>query len=339
MRILIAGCGVVGQAFLRLIDENRAGLYARHGFAPRVVGIADSAGAALCDKGLDIPALLRAKESEGSVAAIAEHGHAGVAAERMISEVQADVLVEATPSSLGEPDTAIQHLKAAFGHGAHVVTVNKVPLAVALPALRELAEHNRVLFRFSGTVGAGTPILALAAQCARGDEIRGVRAILNGTTNFILWRMGQAADSFDDALAEAVRLGYAETDPSADIDGIDTAIKVVIFANVILGRAVTLSDVEIEGIRGLPATRISEAAKQGKRVKLLGEIGDQLRVFPGEVDAHGPLDVSANLNAISLSLRQAGDVTLIGRGAGGVETATAVLRDLLDIWHTIGERS
>lgn len=339
MRIVIAGCGVVVRAFLRLLDENRQSLYARHGFAPRVVGVIDSRGAALAEQGLDIRELLRAKKQDGTVSALAEHGHPGLDCAQAIRESGANVLVEATPSSLASPDAAIGRLKTAFGHGMHAVSVNKVPLAVALPGLRELAEYNDALFRFSGTVGAGTPVLALAEQCSLGDEILKVQAILNGTTNFILWRMHEAGESFDDALAEAVKLGYAEADPSGDIDGLDTAMKLVIFANVILGRSATLQDVSIEGIRGLPQTRIAAAADSCKRVKLLGEIGEKITVAPVDVDAHGPLDVSANLNVVSMLLRQAGDVTLVGRGAGGVETATAVLRDLLDIWHTIGSRS
>jgi len=244
--------------------------------------------------------------------------------------------VEATPSDLRNPGPAIEHLKSAFRHGMHAVTVNKAPLAVALPGLRELAEYNRVALRFSGTVGAGTPVLALAEQCARGDEIVRIRAILNGTTNYILWRMHESGASFEAALAEATELGYAETDPSADISGTDTATKVVILANVILGRAATIRDVERHGIEGLPRERLERAAAENRRVKLIGELGDTLRVAPLEVEAHGPLDVPRNLNAVSLELRRGGEVTLIGRGAGGVETATAIVRDLIDIWKTTG---
>ncbi len=339
MRIVMAGCGVVARAFLGLLAEHRERLYAQHGFSPRVVGVIDSRGAAVDERGLDIAALLQAKENEGTVAALAEFGFSPADGEQVIRESRADVLVQATPSSLAEPDVAIGQLKIAFSHAMHVVTVNKVPLAVALPALRELAEYNRALFRFSGTVGAGTPVLALAQQCALGDELLGIRGILNGTTNFILSRMHIEGEPFDDALAEAVRRGYAEADPSADIDGIDTAIKLVILANVVMGREVTLNDVAIEGIRGLPQSRIDAAAKKGQRVALVGEIGEQIRVSPTDIDASGPLGVPANLSAVSLTLQHAGDVTLIGRGAGGVETATAVLRDVLDIWHTIGSHA
>lgn len=336
MKIILAGFGVVGQAFARLLVERGRELYLRHGFAPRIVGVLDSRGAAVFERGLDIAALLQAKERGGTVAALADYGVKSVDDERVIAECAADVLIEATPSALATSDQAIRRLKAAFRAGMHVVTVNKAPLATGFPALRELAEYNRVLFRFSGTVGAGLPVLALAQQCALGDEISSVRAILNGTTNFILWRMHEDGTSFDQALAEAVRLGYAETDPSADVDGVDTAMKAVIFANVVLGRAVALTDVEVTGIRGVSRERIAHAAASGQRVRLIAELGPALRVGPQEIAVHGPLDVPANLNAVSLTLRHGGEVTLRGPGAGGFETATAVLRDLLEIWHALG---
>lgn len=332
MRIALVGFGAVGQALVRLLAQRQDRLYARYGLRPRLVGVMDSRGAALSDRGLDAEALLRVKQESGAVSALPGHGVSDGTRAELIADSNADVLIEASPSVIHDPAAALQHMKVAFRNGMHVIAVNKAPLAVALPALLELAEYNRVAFRFSGTVGAGTPVLSWAAECARGDEIVAIRAILNGTTNFILWRMHESGEDFDAALAEAVRLGYAESDPSADIDGVDTATKVVILANVILGRAVTIDDVAVEGIRGITRERIESAAAHNRRLKLVGELAEGLQTAPLEVEAASPLDVPRNLNAVSLTLRHAGDVTLIGRGAGGTETATAVLRDLIDIW-------
>lgn len=336
MRILIVGFGVVGRAFATLLETNREALYQDHGLSPRLVGVVDSGGAAVSERGLEVSSLLEAKQGSGSIAAVPGYGRSGVDVESLITESDADVVIEATPSRIDAPDEAIAHLMAAFRTGRHAISVNKAPLAVAMPALSELAEHNNVQFRYSGTVGGGTPVLALARECARGDDIVRARGILNGTTNFILGRMQHDGDSFDHALAEATRLGYAESDPSTDIDGIDSATKVVIFANLVLGRSVTLDDVAISGIRDISADRISSAASRGQSVKLIGEIGDSLSVSPREVPCGSPLDVSDCLNAMTLTLRTSGDVTLVGRGAGGAETATAILRDLLDIWNVIG---
>ena len=164
-------------------------------------------------------------------------------------------------------------------------------------------------------------------------------AVLNGTTNFMLWRMAERGDTYHAALAEAIRLGYAETDPSADVDGLDTATKVVILANAVLELNATVQDVRITGIRDLPRSSVEEAAKAGASLKLIGEIDPRngagtLCVSPQRVPHGGPLDVPEALNAVQFTLENAGELTIVGRGAGGRETATAILRDLVDIWNT-----
>jgi len=336
MKILLIGMGVVGRSFVRLLAERGGELYRRHGLAARLVGVVDRGGSAVSERGLELSELLSTKERDGTIAKL---GQAGGDAERLIEETDAEVVIEATPTDVRHPQAAMNRMKCAMRHGRHLISVNKGPLATAMPALVELANYNRVEFRFSGTVGGGTPMLAAAREAARGDEIVGIRAILNGTTNFILSRMHEAGEPFDASLAEAIRLGYAETDPSADIDGVDTATKVVILANWVLGRSATLKDVAVAGIRGMAAGRIRDAAAGGKRVKLIGRIDESgIAVAPEEIPAGGPMDVSGSLNAMCVTLKTAGDVTLVGRGAGGPETAVAVTRDLLDIWHAVHEK-
>jgi homoserine dehydrogenase len=337
MKILLVGFGVVGRSVVQLLVEQRASLYAKHGLSPLLVGVIDSKGAAESPSGLDPAALLAAKEKHGTVAALEHHGVRDARDVDIIAESEAQLVIEATPTIVKTPGPSLERLKAAFRTGKHVVCVNKAPLAVAFPALQELRRHNQTEFRFSGTVGGGTPVLALAQECIRGNEVLSVRAILNGTTNFILTRMDKDGWDFDHALAEAQRLGYAEADPSADIDGIDTATKIVILANGVLGRPCTISDVKIQGIRGLPKSRIDAARKTGKAVKLIARVSKEgLSVSPEEVPADAPLNVGGSLNCLSLELKTGGEVSLIGRGAGGPETATAILRDLIDIWHTVG---
>ncbi len=339
MRVFVVGFGVVGRAFVELLRSDGRAIYEGHALSPRIVGVADRGGAAISERGLDPVELLAAKTDAGTVASVAGHGVTNVDTSRLIADSDADAVIEATPSMIDAPRSAMENIKAAFRTGKHVVTVNKAPLAVAMPALLELADYNRVEFRFSGTVGGGTPMLATALESARGDEIVRIRGILNGTTNYILSAMHATGRDFEDVLAEAIELGYAETDPSADIDGVDAATKVVILANLVLGRRATLGDVTVEGIRGLSRERIAAATERGNVLKLIGDLGDTLSVVPQEVPVGDPLDVPANLNAMTMTLRSSGDITLIGRGAGGVETATAVLRDLLDIWRTVGDNA
>lgn len=338
MRIALAGFGVVGQALAGMLHARGDALYRAHGLRPRLTAVMDSGGTAADPDGLDVEALRRAKADKASVAALR---HGGAAAGDVFASAPADVLIDATPSDIRNPQPALERITAAMRRGRHVITVNKAPIAGALPALQEVAAHNRVALRFSGAVGAGLPILAVARQCARGDEVLGVRAILNGTTNYILWRMHEAGLDFDTALAEAQQRGYAERDPAADIDGIDSALKVAILASAALNRPATLADVAVEGIRGIAPARLAQAAARGRRVKLIGEIGqigEKLRVGVAEVEAGGPLDVPESLFAVQLTLRYGGDVTLVGGGAGGAPTATAIVRDLVDIWHAAGSR-
>lgn len=327
MRILLIGFGTVGQALVRLLDERRARLLADHGINPRILAVVDSTGARVSPEGLDPQELLRVKKERGRVS----DGN-GLTADRVIEECEADVVVEAAPTVLSDPRPALERLKIAFRTGKHAVCVNKAPLAVALPALRELADYNRVQFRFSGTVGGGTPVLEWGRGCAEGDEVLDVRAILNGTTNYILTRMHEADAPFDHALREAQQRGYAEADPSADVDGLDAAVKLVIFANWVLDRRVSVKDARVRGIRGCESA-VKEAKAAGKTLKLIARIGAELSVEPEPVAAGSPLDVRGSLNAVTMTLRAAGEVTLVGRGAGGAETATAALRDLTAIWH------
>ncbi len=342
MRVVLIGFGSVGRALASLLENRRDELYARMGLSPKLVCVMDSQGAAVSHSGLSAAALLEAKATTGSVSNLAGVGvklGSNADEQRLIKDVHADVVVESSPSALSNPTPAFERIKAAMASRKHVVTVNKAPLAVAMPALIELAKFNRVQLRYSGTVGAGTPVLATARTLSAGDTILKVRGIMNGTTNFILWRMAEQGDSYSNALAEATRLGYAETDPTTDVDGIDTATKVVILANAVLRLGATVKDVQIAGIRDYPKKLIDEAAGRKESIKLIGEIDaatKSLSVSPQPVSRHGPMDVPANLNAVQFTLKSAGEVTLVGRGAGGPETATAILRDLTDIWHAAG---
>lgn len=338
MRVFLFGLGVVGKHLLRLISEERRALHDRHGLALRLVGVADSRGRCICPEGLDEQGVLEHKDLGGSVGELPRWGALSTTGTAIdsIRASGADVIIDTSPTNLRDPVPAIERLRVAMAFGCHVVCVNKAPLATAMPALLEVASHNRVHLRYSGTVGAGTPVLAWAERCALGDRILRARAVLNGTTNFILTRMADRAESFEDALAEAVRLGYAETDPSNDIDGYDTAAKIVILANHALGLRVGVEKVHISGIRGIPLEHLAQARQRRRSIKLIGEIdAEGLRVAPIEVPAGSPLDVPGSMNAVTLSLEHTGEISLVGRGAGGRETATAILRDLVEIWqHT-----
>ena len=200
----------------------------------------------------------------------------------------------------------------------------------------ELATYNQVLLRFSGTVGGGTPILDYAKNSLRGERIVSFQGILNGTTNYILTNMANGL-SFDDALSDAKNKGYVEADESLDLDGLDAAAKLVILANWVMGLKVTMKDIEKIGIRNLSSKEIENASKKSCSVKLIASCTDKLVVSPIEVKKDDPLCVDGTLNAISFTSEHSGTQTIIGRGAGGTETASSILRDLLDIRQEISK--
>jgi homoserine dehydrogenase len=256
----------------------------------------------------------------------------------VIESVEAEVMVEATPTNIKDGEPGISHIKTAFKTRKHVVTTNKGPLALALPALTELADYNKVNLRFSGTVGAGTPVLELAKKCLLGDIIVSIRGILNGTTNYILTEMDEKHLTFQQALGKAQKLGYAETNPSMDIDGIDATCKLVILANWIMNKKVTLKDASVQGIRNVTLQDLEEAAKRNCTIKLIGSINGNLEIKPIEISRRNPLSVGGVLNAVTFVSEFAGEETIIGRGAGGMETASAILRDLLDIKQNLASK-
>jgi homoserine dehydrogenase len=338
MRIIIIGFGVVGKSVTTIIARRYTEKTRDYGFNPKVVAIADIDGAVINSRGFS-PEKLMALQQTRPISSDAEFGHPGMSVADVLDTVEAEVVVETTPVNIQNGEPAISHITKAFKTGKHVVTTNKGPLALAMPALTELAEFNNAYLRFSGTVGGGTPMLQFAKRCLAGDKITGIRGILNGTTNYILTEMGQNRVSFQDALSNAQKLGYAEREPSMDIDGFDTACKVVILANWIMNKKITLKDVDRTGIRDVTLEMLDDAAKRGNTIKLVGSIeGNKASVKPTEIPKDNPLCVSGVLNAVTFQTEYAGEQTLIGRGAGGIETASAVLRDLLDIRHKLASR-
>ena len=339
MRIILVGYGVVGKGVTTILARRYVEKVKDYGFNPKIVAIADIDGAVIDPRGLSPEKLEAIKQRGYPISADPDFGRPGISALDVIESVEAEVVVEVTPVNIKNGEPALSHITNAFKTGKHVVTTNKGPLALAMPALTELAEYNNVYLRFSGTVGGGTPMLEFAKRCLAGDRILSIRGILNGTTNYILTEMSQNRVSFQDALANAQKLGYAEKEPSMDIDGFDTACKVVILSNWIMNKKITLKDVDRTGIRDVSLQALDEASKRGNTIKLIGSIdGDIASVKPTEIPKTNPLCVSGVLNAVTFSTEFAGEQTLVGRGAGGVETASAVLRDLLDIRHKLANR-
>ncbi len=338
MRIILVGYGTVGKAVTTILAQRHVEKV-DYSFSPKVVAIGDIDGAVINPRGLSPEKLEAIRQRGYPISADPDFGHPGMSALDVIESVEAEVVVEVTPVNIKNGEPAISHITTAFKTGKHVVTTNKGPLALAMPALTELAEYNNVFLRFSGTVGGGTPMLEFAKRCLAGDTILALRGILNGTTNYILTEMSQNRVTFQEALTNAQKLGYAEREPSMDIDGFDTACKVVILANWIMNKKITLKDVDRTGIRDVSLQTLDKASQRNNTIKLIGSVeGSKATVKPMEISKTNPLCVSGVLNAITFFTEYAGEETLIGKGAGGMETASAVLRDLLDIRHKLATR-
>ena len=329
MRIILCGFGVVGQSFAKLLESRSEDLYARYGLKPRIVGVFDRNGSAIDASGLDISRLIDAKKKSNSVREYSEAKNVASGIE-MIDDLEAEVLIETTQSNYKDAEPGMTHIVNAMKRGMHVISANKGPLALAFPSLMELADYNRVLFRFSGTVGGGTPILDFARNSLRGERIVSFDGILNGTTNYILTNMANGM-SFNDALSDAKQKGYVEADESLDLDGLDAAAKLVILANWIMRMKVTMPDIKRTGIREIDSSDIKHAAEKNCAIKLIASCNKELKVEPKEIAVDDPLCVSGTLNAISFTSEHSGTQTIIGRGAGGIETASSILRDLIDI--------
>ena len=335
MRIILIGYGIVGQSFTKLLLSKLVDLSNLYGMKPRIVACVDNKGSAIDTSGLDIQRLLEIKKNKGTVGEYYSNKTSRLEPLQIIENIDAEIVLELTPTNLTDGEPGLSHITSAMKYGKNVITVNKGPLSVAFPSLIELANYNGIMFKFSGTVGGGTPILEFAKRCLKGDRIVSFKGILNGTTNFILSKMEEGL-TFKNALKDAQIKGYAETVPSLDIDGFDAAAKLVIMANWLMGMKVALEDVNRNGITKVKTQEVSKAIKKGNAIKLIASCENKrLVVKPMEVSKLDPICVNGTLNSVTFSLEYAGNQTIIGRGAGGIETASAILRDMIEIRENI----
>ena len=315
LRIGIAGLGTVGGGTLRLLRAN-AELIATRGGRPMLV-TAVSARDRQRARGLDVSGL---RWHDDPVA--------------LADDPDVDVVVELIGGSEG-PARAL--VEAALSRGRPVVTANKALIAVHGASLASAAERAGVALAFEAAVAGGIPVIKALREGLAADRLVRIGGILNGTCNYILTQMRETGRSFEAVLEEAQALGYAEADPSTDVDGIDTAHKLAILAALAFGRPVDFDSVHVEGIRGVGAADIAFATELGYRVKLLGiaqrtNAGVETRVHPCLVPQSAPIArVEGVFNAVVAEGEFVGRLMLEGRGAGAGPTATAVVADLIDI--------
>jgi len=340
-RIGLIGCGTVGQGLLEILDKKREYLRDACGFEARVVAITDKIkGTLLVPEGIDIPAVLAVLGRGGSLADYpkAKPGQAEpLDPLDMIEKTDADIIAELTYTNIETGEPATSYVKKALRTGKHVVTSNKGPAALHYRELQDLARKNGLQFRIEGTVMSGTPVFHLVESGLAGNDIREVKGILNGTTNFILTKMETDGMDYHDALKLAQKLGYAEADPTADVEGFDALAKIVILSNVLMGGSLKTSDVKRKGISSISLADVAAARKEGCRFKLIAQAkkdggGVTASVSPQKLPLSDPLaGVMGAHNALSFDTDLMGKVTIQGAGAGKIETGFSILSDLLAI--------
>jgi homoserine dehydrogenase len=328
VKLSIIGFGAVGKGLASVLI-NKQDYFKTIGLDLRVVAIADSHGAYIDPEGIDLKAALKKKKESGTIAV------SSTSSLDVIKNISHDIMIEATPTNIKEGEPGLTHILEAFRHNIHVVTSNKGPLSLQYERLCNEAKLNGVMFKFEATVGGAMPIINLALDALAGNRIICIEGILNGTCNYILSRMTEEFLSYEQALGQAQELGIAETDPSYDVEGIDTACKLVILANSIFGMKVAYKDVTVTGITKITSEALSLAGAEGKVIRLIGEVQDGkkqiLRVAPRLVPKQNPLAVEGTLNVALLKTDTAGPICISGKGAGSMETASAILSDIIAI--------
>lgn len=336
-KLALLGFGTVGQGLCEILLSKSEQLKAQYGFEWEVVAVSDMLkGSVYSPEGLDVKKLLSLAEAGTSLEEYDGATEKGWDALKTVRECNADIVCEMTYTDVKTGQPATDHCRAAFETGKHVVTSNKGPAALFYRELVELANKNNVKFMIEGTVMSGTPVINLANNTLAANDISAVKGILNGTTNFILTNM-EAGRSYEEVLDEAQKLGYAEADPTADVEGFDALAKVTILANVLMGENVKPDDIPCKGITQITLDDIDKAKAQGKRWKLIGEIKREAgkvsaSVSPQMVDLSHPLaGVMGAVNAVTFTTDLMGDVTVNGPGAGKIETGYSILIDMLEI--------
>jgi homoserine dehydrogenase len=336
MKLALIGFGTVGQGLATILRDRGETLRGDYGFDGQIVAVSTARRGSLYDpNGLDIVALLEnAQDFSGYPES--EGLQRGWSTEQIIREGNADAVVEVTPTDITSGQPAIWHIQTALESGKHAISANKGPAALAFRDLNTLAKANGVEFYNEATVIGGTPAIRLGEELLAGSGITEMRGILNGTTNYMLTRMEGGA-TYMEALTEAQRLGYAETDPTADVEGHDAAAKVMILANVLMGGDLKNADVPRQGISALSLEEVQDALKNGEHYKLIGKVwreGGQTKAsvelmrLPGSDPLAG---VAGADMAITYSTDLMRHATISGAGAGAIPTGFALLSDLLAI--------
>lgn len=338
IKIILCGCGGVGKAFLNLIAHRSGEIREKYGLNLIVTAVADQGGAAMADSeaGLPMVEFVDFINQGNEVQTFSPHGRVGITGKEIIAQLDADVMVEATPTNLIDGGVAKDHVFGAIDRGMEIVSANKGPFVLFYKEVFEKARKKACGLHISAATAAALPTLDLGLTSLAGTRVSLAEGILNGTTNYILSQMRDKGTAYDVALSDAQKLGIAETDPSYDVQGKDTANKILLIANRVFEKTFSLSDIKVTGITGVTPDDIEAATNKGKVIKLIGTAsildGEvRLSVAPKLLDQTHPLAmVNGSEKAITYMTDTMGSLTVMGGKSSPVGAAAAVLKDLIN---------
>ena len=334
VKLVYVGFGIVSQGLAEIILDNNSVLPLVNKEEIQTVGILDTMkGSKIDSNGIHMhDMLLNAKNGDYSLLT-----ESIIDIPKAIQEINADIIIEASFTDIKTGQPAISHIESALKSNKHVVTTNKGPFALAYKQIFNLAALMKKNVAIEGTVMSGTPIINVLNNGLFGSDITAISGIMNGTSNYILSKM-ELGMTYNYALSQAQKLGYAEADPTSDVEGLDTLAKVMILANVVFDVQLIQEEIEVTGISDIILSDIKEASSKDERWKLIGSVWKDNKgkvhgsVSPKLISINDSLyGISDATNALKITSNILGDTTIVGEGAGKIETGFALYNDIISI--------
>lgn len=337
MKIAVIGYGGVGKALIRLLEEKQEWL-AQEGLSLQVNYIIDYYGGIYSKTGIDLKKLIEFTKKENDITKFKEGGSPDITLDMALSNGDMDLATVITPTNKETGEPGLSFIRSLLSNGIHTVTSDKGPVLLAYPELIKIAEDKKVQLGIGCTTGGALPSVNAGIMDMAGSCIQSIEGILNGTTNFILKEMEDSGRSYEDALKKAQECGIAETDSTLDVEGWDTASKLLILTNVLMGLSKTLSDVSVEGITKLTPQQVAAAAEEGAKYKLMGRTEKKP---DGEITMsvclqkltpeHLFYGVEGKNKAVRYTSDSLGDLVVVGGASGLIPAAASILRDIVNI--------
>lgn len=336
MRVAIIGYGGVGRAFVQLINGKKDYLH-KEGLQIQVNYIIGRNGGVYNCAGIDIKDFMEFGSKQKDITKYSKGGNEEVSFKKMLQNRDVDVVIELTPTNKETGEPGMTHIKKSLEYGINVVTANKGPILLAYKELKDIAVKNKVQLGIGCTTGGALPSINGGMMDLAGADILSIEGVLNGTTNFIINEMEKNKITYLEALKKAQQLGIAETNPTLDVEGWDTATKLLILTNILMNGEKSLDDISIEGITKITPEEVENCLEEGNKYKLVGktvkENGEiRMTVKLEKLDPTHPLYVVDGKNkAVRYVTDVLGDLTIIGGASGVIPAGASVLRDLINI--------